>query len=233
MNKLLKYVYISIKSFLLKLFNSSLEHGYYPESFEIALITMLHKRGKPKNKALSYRPLSPTSCIGKILEKLLTSRIKKWAANHKIFNLQQNGFRKSRCTNDNLFKLTQSIRQNFNKSMISTAVFFDVEKAFDQVWHKGRLSKLFELGLDINLFKWIKSFLQNRGLTIKLNDIFSELLRPIYGVPQGSLLSPILFILYASDIPQPNHKFMFLSQFADDIAIWAAGKDFLITNNRL
>ena len=66
-----------------------------------------------------------------------------------------------------------------------------------------------------------------------MNNIFSELLRPIHGVSQGSPLSPILFILYASDISQPNHIFMFLSQFADDIAIWAAGKDFLITNNRL
>ena len=76
-NKLLKYVYVSIKPFLLKLFNNSLEHGCYPESFKIALVTMLHKTGKPKNKALSYRPLSLTSCIGKILEKLLTNRIKK------------------------------------------------------------------------------------------------------------------------------------------------------------
>ena len=101
------------------------------------------------------------------------------------------------------------------------------------MWHKGLLTKLYELGLDTDLIKWIKSFLQNRGLTIKTNNIFSELLRPIHGVPQGSPLSPILFILYVSDIPQPNHKYMFLSLFADDIAIWAAGKDFLITSSRL
>ena len=92
---------------------------------------------------------------------------------------------------------------------------------------------MYDLGLDINLIKWIKSFLQDRGLAIKLNDIFSELLSPTLCVPQGSLLSPILFILYVSDIPQPNHKFIFLSEFADDIAIWAAAKDFLITNKRL
>ena len=85
---------------------------------------------------------------------------------------------------------------------------------------------MYDLGLDINLIKWIRSLLQDRGLTIKLNDIFSELLSPIHGVPQGSPLSPILFILYVRDIPQPNHKFIFLSQFADDIAIWAAVKDF-------
>ena len=82
---------------------------------------------------LSYRPLSLTSCIGRILEKLLTNRIKKWAENNNILNLQQNGFRKNRNANDNLFKTIQLIRQNFNKSMISTIVFFDVEKAFEQV----------------------------------------------------------------------------------------------------
>ena len=109
-NKLLKHVYVSIKPFLLKLFNNSLEHRCYPENFKIALVTMLHKAGKPKNKTLSYRPLSLTSCVGKTLEKLLTNRIKKWAGNNNIFNLQQNGFRKNRSTNDNLFKITQSIR---------------------------------------------------------------------------------------------------------------------------
>ena len=129
---------------------------------------MLHKTGKPKNKALSYRPLSITSCIGKILEKLLTNRIKSWAENNNIFNLQQNGFRKNRYTNDDLFKLSQSMRQNFNKSMISTVVFLDVEKVFDQVWHKGLLSKLYNLGLDINIIKWIKNILQDEGLTINV-----------------------------------------------------------------
>ena len=129
---------------------------------------MLHKTGKPKNKALSYRPLSIISCIGKILEKLLTNRIKSWAENNNIFNLQQNGFRKNRYTNDDLFKLSQSMRQNFNKSMISTVVFLDVEKVFDQVWHKGLLSKLYDLGLDINIIKWIKNILHDEGLTINV-----------------------------------------------------------------
>ena len=129
---------------------------------------MLHKTGKPKNKALSYRPLSITSCIGKILEKLLTNRIKSWAENNNIFNLQQNGFRKNKYTNDDLFKLSQSMRQNFSKSMILTVVFLDVEKVFDQVWHKGLLSKLYDLGLDINIIKWIKNFLHDGGLTINV-----------------------------------------------------------------
>ena len=117
--------------------------------------------------------------------------------------------------------------------MTSTVAFFDVEKAFDQVCHKGLLSKLYDLRLEINLMKWIKGFLQDRGLTIRLNDVLSEVLSPIHGVPQGSPLSPILFILYVSDIPQWNHEFMFLSKFENDIVIWAAGKDFIITNKRL
>lgn len=91
--------------------------------------------------------------------------------------------------------------------MISTVIFFNVEKAFNQVWHKGLLNELYDLGFDMSLIKWIKCFLQGRGLIIKLNDTFSQLLIPIYGVPQRSPLSPILFILYViCDIPQPNLK---------------------------
>ena len=104
-NKLIKLTYSVTKDFLLKLFNRSLYHGYYPKIFKQSLMTMLHKPGKPKSEITSYRPLNLTSCVGKT-EKIITNRVKDWCNENIIINKQQNGFRSKRNINDNLFKLT-------------------------------------------------------------------------------------------------------------------------------
>ena len=114
---------------------------------------MLHKPGKPKLKITSYRPLSLTHCLGKILEKILTNRVKDWCNENDIINKQQNGFRSKRNTNDNLFKLTQSLKQNIKKGLVTSAIFLDVEKAFDQVWHTNLLHKMKKFGMDHNLLR--------------------------------------------------------------------------------
>ena len=87
--------------FSLNCFNSSLYRGYYPKVFKKSLIIMLHKPGKPKSEITSYQPLSLTSCLGKILEKIITNRVKDWCNENDIINKQQNGFRSKRNTNDN------------------------------------------------------------------------------------------------------------------------------------
>ena len=99
-NKLIKLTYDSTKDFILKLFNSSLYHRYYPKVFKKSQITMLHKPGKPKLEITSYRPLSLTSSLGKILEKIITNRVKDWCNENDIINKQQNGFRSKRSTNN-------------------------------------------------------------------------------------------------------------------------------------
>ena len=178
---------------------------------------MLHKPGKPKSEITSYRPLSLTSCLGKILEKIITNKVKDWCNENDIINKQQNGFRSKRNTNDNLFKLTQSLKQNIKKGFVTSAVFLDVEKAFDQVRHTGLLHKMKKFGMDHNLLRWIKGFLSERSISIIIKNIKSDIFTPKHGVPQGSPLSPILFIIYVSDIPQPeNAQTTTLSQFADD-----------------
>ena len=107
-HKLILLIYESTKDFILKLFNSCLYHRYYPKVFKKSQITMLHKPGKPKLEITLYRLLSLTICLGKILEKIITNRVKYWYIKNDIINKQQNGFRSKGNTNDNLFKLTQS-----------------------------------------------------------------------------------------------------------------------------
>ena len=233
-NKLIKLTYDSTKDFILKLFNSSLYHGCYPKVFKKSQITMLHKPGKPKSEITSYRPLSLTSSLGKILEKIITNRVKDWCNENDIINKQPNGFRSKRNTNDNLFKLTQTLKQNIKKGFVTSAVFLDVEKAFDQVWHTGLLHKMKKFGIDHSLLRWIKSFLSERSISVKIENIKSDLFTPKHEVPQGSPLSPILFIIYVSDIPQPvNAQTTTLSHFADDIALWSYGRNTIMSECKI
>ena len=177
-NKLILLIYESTKDFILKLFNSCLYHRYYPKVFKKSQITMLHKPGKPKLEITSYRPLSLTSCLGKILEKIITNRVKDWCNENDIINKQQNGFRSKRNTNDNLFKLTQSLKQNIKKGFVTSAVFLDVEKAFDQVCHTGLLHKMKKFGIDHSRLRWMKSFLRERSISVKIKNIKSHFFTP-------------------------------------------------------
>ena len=156
---------------------------------------MLHKAGKPEELVGSYRPLSLTSCLGKLLEKAVADNISNWAESNKKFNKQQNGFRKNRSTNDNLFKLFERVKLGFGKGHPTTGIFLDVEKAFDQVWFDGLLYKLTLMGLNRKLIRWISNFLYQRKLIISINDQPSDPIIPIHGVPQGSPLSPIFYTL--------------------------------------
>ena len=201
-NKLIKYLKLALLKILHFFFNLCINFGIHPANWKIAKVIMLHKAGKPEDLAGSYRPLSLTSCLGKLLEKAVADNLSNWAEANKKFNKQQNGFRKNRSTNDNLFKLFETIKLGFCKGHPTTGIFLDVEKAFDQVWYDGLLFKLTLMGLNRKLIRWISNFLYQRKLRISNNHQLSDPITPIHGVTQGSPLS-ILFILYVNDIPQP------------------------------
>ena len=175
---------------------------------------MFHKPGKPKSEITSYRPLNQTSCLDKILEKIMTNRVKDWCNENDIINKHQNGFRRIRNMNDNLFKHTQALKQNIKKGFVTSDVFLDVEKTFDQVWHTGLFHK--------------------RSMAIKIKNIKSDIFTQKHGVRQGSSLRPILFIIYVSDISQPeNAQSTTLSQFADSIALWSYGRNTIMSEYKI
>ena len=195
----------------------------HPDPWTINKIILLNKPGKPKSDPSNYRPITLIYNLSKILEKIVTYKIKTWAEVNNKLNKEQSGFRVDKSANDKLFELAQIVAQGRNRKHMTSAVFLDIEKAFDKVWHRGLIYKLMGIGLPAPMLRYVANFIKNRHIYFTLEGNESPLIYTKSGVPQGSSISPILFILYVADIPIP-HKSVHLSQFADDIKLFSNGK---------
>ena len=162
-------------------------------------------------------PVQSSSPLGKVFEAITTKRLMSWTENTDQLPTEQSGFRKHHSTNDKLFELTQAVCQAQRRV---GAIFLDIEKAFDRVWHNGLHYELLHMNAPALLPRWISSFLRNRTVKVRILGHTSREIAINYGVPQGSPISPLLFLLYMSKLPNllPNNR---RSLFADDFMIYS------------
>ena len=137
----------------------------------------------------------------KFFEQVIEKRLQKHLEDNGFFSKYQSDFRKSKSTNDHLFSLSQTIMESFSRGQHVIAAFLDVEKAFDNVWHNGLRYKIYQLDLSAKLCRWLSDFLVGRVIQVKTEGFLSPKVCPKAGVPQGSNLSSLLFLIYVNDMP--------------------------------
>lgn len=204
--------------FLTTLFNGIIRTGYFPALWKVSQVIMVPKPGKPAHEITSYRPISLLPVISKMFEKILLSRLLDEMTQRNIIPDHQFGFRQRHGTVEQIHRVCNTIRDTLERKEYCSSVFLDVQQAFDRVWHRGLLSKIKSL-LPCTFFTIIESYLTDRLFQIKEDECTSPLHRILAGVPQGSVLGPVLYSIFTCDLPQTNN--VTVATFADDTAILA------------
>ena len=207
------------------IFNISFSSGIVPESFKVANITPVFKKGSQIN-VNNYRPISLLSVFNRILEKLMCKRLLEFINKNDILYNKQFGFRKKHSTTLAILSITDSIKSAIENNNYSCGIFLDLSKAFDTVNHQLLLSKLDHYGIRGLVGSWFSSYLNNRKQFVSLGSICSETLPISCGVPQGSVLGPILFLLYINDMSNSSTLLSF-HLFADDSNLFYSNKSLL------
>ena len=221
-SRLLKDFAILRPNVLLYIINFSIHKSVFPQAWKHALVTPIPKVPNA-NKVEDLRPISLLPIPDKILEKHVYSFIIEHLETNNLLTKFQNGFRKKHGTSDTVFKFLVSITNNLNSKLPTLSLFIDFKKAFDTISHDLLIKKLPNLHLSGKLIDWIKHYLMDRSQSTFANGVASSIKLLTYGVPQGSIMGPLLFLIYVNDMPNlPLSSDVLL--YADDTVLTCTAK---------
>ena len=218
-NKLLKQAVTFLHKPLLRLFNLSFETGYVPEQITLSKVIPLFKEGT-KTSFTNYRPIAITSSIGKLMERVVKEQLCNYLESNSILSNDQYGFRANHSVCHPLMHFSKNIFDSLSKGMLNLCVYIDLKKAFDTVDISILLSKLSHYGIRGKEFRWFQNYLR-RSQHVFTGCTLSEIIKMICGIPQGTVLGPILFILFINDLPLALA--LLCQLFADDCTLQVEG----------
>jgi len=218
-NMILKNISQSIYKPLTTLLNKSLEAGIFPNQWKRANVVPVHKKSD-RSSASNYRPISLLPNLSKVFERVVFNRLYEYLDKNKLLTTLNSGFKKRDGTINQLVNIVDKIYKALDNHQDVCMVFLDISKAFDKVFHQGLLHKMRQLGIDGKLLKWLCSYLSDRKQRVSLEGKCSQWQVLGAGVPQGSILGPLLFLIFVNDIVYDIQSDINL--FADDTSLLKA-----------
>lgn len=215
-NKIIKNLPTNSINRLTDIINNSIKHNYFPDSWKKATIVLFQKPGKDPLFPQNYRPISLLTSFSKIFERVIYNRLQPFL--DKLPD-EQHGFRKDLSTTKQLVRILEFIGEGIHNKESSAILMLDVAKAFDRVWHQGLILKLIRFDINTDLVHLLYSYLRDRKFRVKVGNTLSTERHIKASVPQGSILGPILYLIYVADFPMVRTHNQLTAFYADDTAL--------------
>ena len=222
--RLLKNLPASCVEAVWRLFKRSWVEARVRQNWRTGEIVPLLKENQDPEKVESYRPICLTATLGKWMERVVANRLKFVFESRGLLAEEQAGFRAGRTTTDQVLALSQDVSDGFQERKRTVLVTLDYAKAFDTVWRDGLLWKLVEMGVDARLVRWVQEWLVNRQAWVRLGAERGKAVQIKQGLPQGAVLSPLLFLAYINDVVRELPEGVACRLFADDLALWCSDR---------